>query len=195
MSIDPEFATVVIKLLKGPLYNEDPDWSTLILIQGKVRDYLGVLGLELNLYDVEGFAFLSQPDTEESENIPRLISRRRISFEATLLCVILREELDRFELSNSESSKLYIEKNEIRERIRIYFKERTDETRLFNDLNKYINQVENMGFLKKVRTGMQGKNELEDNEIYEVRYIIKAKIDLSFLADFKSRMEVYVNAL
>ena len=52
-----------------------------------------------------------------------------------------------------------------------------------------------MGFLKKVRTGIQGKGELDDNEIYEVRYIIKAKIDPSFLVDFKKRLEVYVNAL
>ena len=195
IGIDTEFASVVIKLLKGPLYDEDPDWPYLLLIQGEVREYLGHLGLELHLFDADGFAYLSQPEDEDLGHIPRLVTRRRISFEATLLCVILREELDRFELSSNESRKFYIEKSEIRERIRIYFKERTDETSLFRELNKFINQVENLGFIKRVNSGLPNKSETGDKELYEVRPIIKAKIEPSFLADFKERLKVYVDAL
>jgi hypothetical protein len=194
MTIDREFAAVVIKLLKGPLYNEDPDWPALLLVHAHVRDYLGELGLEFHLHEEDGFAYISQPENGETAQIPRLVGRRRISFEASLLCVILREEMDRFELSHNESSKLYIEKEEIRERIRIYFKEKTDETRLFRELNKYISQTENLGFLKKVNTGTGGKTD-GDNEMYEVRPIIKAKITPAFLEDFKNRLDVYVNAL
>lgn len=189
MNIDALFAGVVIKLLKGPLYDEDPDWSNLMVVQRKVRDYLGEIGLELNLFEEEGFAYLSQMEGEGYDGLPRLVTRRRISFEATLLCVILREELERFDRSGSESYKLHIEKAELRERIRIYFKEKTDETRLFRELDNYINQVENLGFIKKV--GPRG----EGDDVYEVRRILKAKVDPAFLADFKQRLEVYVNAL
>ncbi|MBN2735800.1 MAG: DUF4194 domain-containing protein [Spirochaetales bacterium] len=192
--IDVDLAALVIKLLRGPVYEEDSDWSLLLVMRNKVTDYLGLIGLEIDLQEAEGFCYLRQMEAQEDSpesRIPRLVTRRRITFEATLLCVILREELERFDTSSSESTRLFIRKKEIRERIRIYFKEKTDETSLFRELDKYIHQVESLGFLKQINlTGSQ-----DNEDVYEVRRIIKAKVDPEFLNDFKKRLEIYVNAL
>lgn len=197
LNIDVELATLFIKLLKGPFYDDDVHWSILLANQKRLSKFLEILGMKIVLQEADGYCFLKQYTGEEGSKesqIPRLVSRRRISFEATLLCVILREELDRFDTSNNESHILFVRKDEIRERIRIYFKEKTDETSLFRELDKYINQVESLGFLKKVNASMTHLP-AEKEDVYEVKRIIKSKITPEFLNDFKQRLEVYVDAV
>ena len=53
-------SAVVIPLLKGVLYRSDDTalWSALLLLQGRARDHVGVLGLDLMVDEAEGYAFL-----------------------------------------------------------------------------------------------------------------------------------------
>ena len=50
-SADHDLSTLVIPLLKGVMYQEDnaAQWSALLKLQVRVRDYVAVLGLELVL--------------------------------------------------------------------------------------------------------------------------------------------------
>jgi len=192
-----EFAAVVIRLLKGPLYDdEQPLWNQMLDLQKKVDDYLLRINLFLRVHEEDGFAYLSHPEKkkeeEDEENSPRLIRRIPLSFEVSLLCVILREELERFDISNSESNRLFLDMREIRERIRIYFKEKTDETRLSRKLETYIHQVENFGLLKEISAG---DDKLNQEPRYEVMRIIKARVDPDFLHRFKQKLEEYVDTL
>ncbi len=55
----------------------------------------GVLGLELHIDEAEGYAFLrSVAEFEESPSpLPRLVARRPLTFQMSLLLVLLRKKL------------------------------------------------------------------------------------------------------
>ena len=62
-------------LLKGVLYQAgDPArWGQLMNLQARVRDYVGVLGLELILDEAEGYAFVrTAPAPRTAMKIARL---------------------------------------------------------------------------------------------------------------------------
>ena len=62
-----DLSAVVVPLLKGVIYRDADaaQWSALLDLQGRVRDYVAVLGLELSLDESEGYAFLrARPDPE-----------------------------------------------------------------------------------------------------------------------------------
>lgn len=85
---EPTLSAVVIPLLKGVVYQENDtlQWSRLVALDAKVRDYVRVLNLELVLDEAEGYAFLRSRDTDENASgkpappAPRLFPRRQLSF-------------------------------------------------------------------------------------------------------------------
>ena len=56
----PDLSVLLIGLLKGVLYREadERQWSSLLQLQARVREYVAVLNLELVLDEAEGYAFL-----------------------------------------------------------------------------------------------------------------------------------------
>ena len=89
---------LVVPLLKGVVYRAaDPTrWVALGRLQGQVRDYVAVIGLELVMDDAEGYAFLRTPpgaDDEADDALPRLVARRRLTYGVSLLLALLRKRL------------------------------------------------------------------------------------------------------
>ena len=72
----PSLPPLLIHLLKGVLYREQmPNrWQELLQLESQVRDYLSVIGLELDLDDAEGYAYLRQREAGEDEELPRMVS-------------------------------------------------------------------------------------------------------------------------
>ena len=108
----------------------------------------------------------------------------------SLLCVLLREALEQFDISQNDSSILVLPESEIRSMLSIYFKEKTDQTKLYNELTKYLNQAIELGFLKELHQNESGT--IGDGIIdrkFEVRRILRAKITTEFLSEFKKRLE------
>ena len=90
-----DLTSLVVPLLKSVLYrDEDPQaWAALLKLQARVREYVAVLALDLVLDEAEGYAFLrsrTQPD-EDAPKLPRLIARRPLSFQVSLLLALLRK--------------------------------------------------------------------------------------------------------
>src|SRR5688500_11864541 len=95
---------VKVRLLREPLYREDQDlWNTLRAQRDEIRHYFRQIGQELVVDDGDGFAFIRQLESHGDEPVPRLIQRRPLSYQATLLLVCLREELLRFEGAAEDS--------------------------------------------------------------------------------------------
>lgn len=182
-----EYAAAIIRLLQGPVYDDDgPVWKLLLANAGAIQRYLGQIAVDLVVDEAEGFAYLTQPDAPDGESFTRLVRRSPLSFEVSLLCVILREELDRFDSSNADARRLYLSAREIRDGISLYFREKTDETRLSRELDRYLRQVVDLGFLREVvPEGATPGQEVR----YEVRRILKAKVNNDFLEQFKKAME------
>ena len=91
---------VLVALLKGVVYRDthEKTWAHLQQQIPEVRDYFAKIGLVAVVDEAEGYAFLrSRPDSEDGEDaIPRLIPRRALSYQESLLLALLRKKLAEF---------------------------------------------------------------------------------------------------
>lgn len=185
------YAHVIIKLLQGPVYSDEKNtWRDLLAWQSQLQEYFSKIGIELIISDTDGFARICQPEPDENDEnpLPRLMRKQTLNYEATLLCVILREMLEEFD-AISEGSRLYTTQKEIKERIELFYKEQTNKSKLWKELSKPINSLQNIGILKMTREDLVNK----DNNQYEVKRIIKALVSNDKLDEIKSKLESYVN--
>lgn len=185
------FAHVFMKLMQGPVYEEDKAyWKDLLGWQTELSKYLQQVGLQLVINEPDGFARILQPDADDAAEkpLPRLMRKTRLTYEATLLCIVLREALDEFDI-NGNGTRLFLTQKEIKERLTLFFKERNNKSKLLKDLNKPINSLLNIGILKATREDAANK-ELHQ---YEVKRIIKALVNNEKLEEIKSKLNLHVN--
>lgn len=182
------YAPVVIKLLQGVLYSDDLHWDRLQSYLSQIEDYFGQIGLQVRNFETEGFAYLSQSgeaSEEESETsteaLPRLTARRRLSFNQTIFCVLLREQLRQSDASDA-TERLILSIDRIRELLQPYLPESNNESRFRREVVRLVKQAEVLGFLKRLAS---------EEENYEVRPILKAKIDAEMLERLKQKLEEY----
>lgn len=186
-----DLSVLAINLLKGVLYREVDErlWASLLSLQARVRDYVAVLGLELVLDEAEGYAFLkSRPDPDGDEagpRLPRLVVRRPLSFQVSLLLALLRKKLAEFDAGGGDT-RLVLARQDVVELVRVFLPDSSNEARLIDQIETHINKVVDLGFLRRLKP-VSGTTEPS----YEVRRILKAFIDAHWLADFDGRLEAY----
>jgi len=184
---DP-FPRVIIALMKGVVYEEnDPAlWQDLFDLQARTRDYISVLGLELMLDDAEGYAWLrTRPTTAETPGLPRLVTRRQLSFPVSLLLALLRKKLVEFDASGGDS-RLILSRDEIVELLLVFLPAGSNEARLVKQIESHLNKIIDLGFIRRLRN--------TENQ-FEVRRILKAFVDAQWLTEFNQRLEEYQTAV
>lgn len=186
------YAPVIIKLLQNVLYYDDTaHWDLLLAYQSPIMDYVAKIGLELYLNEGDGFAYLHQPGLDDDEGqrvaLPRLTRRDRLSYASTVLCVLLRERLDQFDASSTDSDRLILTLEDLRDLQRPFFKERSDERVLLRRLDATVERVVELGFLRRL-SNASGTGE----ERYEVRRVLKARLSADKLAEIKERLQAHV---
>ncbi len=177
-------SVVVVSLMKGIADREsDPVlWQSLIGIQARVRDYVACLGLDLVLDEAEGFAYLRQRPAEEgATELPRLVPRRQLGYQVSLMLALLRKKLAEFDATSGEA-RLILGRNDMVEMMRVFLAETANQVRLNDRIGADINRVVDMGFLRRLRG---------TNDRFEVRRILKAFVDAQWLADFDQRLAAY----
>jgi hypothetical protein len=190
-----DLSRLLVGLLKGVLYKEDDArrWSDLLELQNRVRDYVTTLGLELTLDEAEGYAFLrSRQDqdneanaSDKNENIPRLITRRQLSFPVSLLLALLRKKLAEFDATGGDT-RLVLTRDNMVELIRLFLPDSSNEAKLVDQIERHINKVVELGFLQRLKSSTAGSQ-----PSFEVRRIIQAFVDAQWLAEFVSKLESY----
>ena len=183
------YAPVIVKLLQGAVYSEDKLWNELILNQYPIGRYLRQIGIELIVEEKDGYAFLKQIEDEDGKTIG-LIRRMPLTYEQTLLCILLREWLDEFEITDTETRNLYITHKQFRERIEMFFKEKSNQAKLLRNLDTLIKDMLGLDFLKRIED-----SPYPDERKYEVRRIIKSKITADMLIEFKQKLSDYESQL
>jgi hypothetical protein len=187
------YAAVIIKLLRGVVYADDNTWETLLTYQQAMRQYVAGMGLVVHVDETDGYAYLSQPGAGDdasphdprSAPLPRLVRRMPLNYEATLLCVILRDELLKFETCEPDLARLVLSKTQIQDAMLLFYAERADMTRLSGRIDRAINQVVRAGFLRPVQAAPP------DADLYEVKRILKAKISADTLVDIRDKLRQY----
>lgn len=195
----PEWAAVCVKLLQGPLYRNgsgDATWALLDAWQSDISRYFDVIGVKVVIENADGYAYLAQKesgaDESSKQNLPKLIKEYSLSPEISFLCVILREALDQFDSSENISSMLVMKESEIRDRIATFLPEssKSDQTKMYRKLDEYLNRLVELTFLREIESPsseIKNENSVRDRE-FEVRRIIRSKVNAEFLEDFKKRL-------
>jgi hypothetical protein len=203
------FSAVLIKLLQGFVVSDEKKyWESLLIYQEAIRQYFSTIGLQLHLSTDDGYAFLkagppssgkdgtadattegfveegeaTDDSTEENVNLlPSLVRRSPLSFDVSLVCVLLREALEQFDSKVTDDHRLVLHRTDIYDLLRIFYEEKTDETKQIKRFDGLINRVIELGFLKELK-GNQNS--------FEVRRMIKAQFDAEKLSEIKVQMRV-----
>jgi len=180
------YSKAVVRLLKGTVERNTPVWIDIVTYQYEIQDYIGVIGLELIIKKDEGFAFVKQVEQEDGTTL-NLVSRRQIGFETSIVLVVLRQILEEFDSNpiETQSFEKFITNTEIKEEVELFLPEKYNKVKFIKDLEGYINNAEKLGFLKEVK-------KMENEIRYQIHRIIKEKITLNDLQDFKTKLQEYV---
>ena len=171
----PSWGGVCVKLLQGPLYRsgvDDQNWKSLTTWLSEINAYFEKIGLIVLVNQSDGYAYLAQLDDfksreamngfeiiddedmqkeiGENEKIPRLIKKMPMTIELSMLCVLLREALDRAESEESDKSEVILKESEIKEMISPYLKSMSDQTKIMKRLDEYISQLLKLTFIREV---------------------------------------------
>lgn len=180
------YSKAITRLLKGTVERSNTVWTDIVTYQEEIQDYIGVIGLELIIKKDEGFAFVKQVEQEDGTTL-NLVSRRQIGFEASIVLVVLRQILEEFDSNPTETQSIekFITNTEIKDEIELFLPEKYNKVKFIKELDKYINHVEGLGFLKEVK-------KMENETRYKIHRIIKEKITLNDLQEFKNKLQEYV---
>jgi hypothetical protein len=183
-SLPNNLSQVLVALMKGVMDRENDlaRWQSLLDLQTRVRDHVAILGLELILDEAEGYAYLRQrPVQDGEEELPRLVPRRQLGYQVSLLLALLRKKLAEFDATSGES-RLILSRDGIIEMMRLFLPDTTNQARLMDRVDAHINRLMEMGFLRRLRG--------TDHQ-YEVRRILKAFVDAQWLSELDQRLSVY----
>lgn len=189
--VNPEpsdLSLVLVHLMKGPLYRDTHDklWGLLLEARPQVSDYVTVLGLNVVIDEAEGYAYLrSRPIDDDVPEFPRLVARRALSFHVSVLLALLRKRLAEFDASSSEI-RLILSRDQIVEMLRLFMPDSTNDARLVDTIDAHINKAVELGFLRRLR---------DEQDLFEVRRILKAYVDGQWLSEFDARLDEYLNEL
>lgn len=178
-------ATTIIELMRGVVYRESQEtsWGTLARHGAAVRDHFANIGVDVIVDDDEGYAFLrSQDEDDGDEPLPRLVKRRSLTYNVSLLLVLLRKRLVEFETTGGEG-KLVLSRDQIIDLLRLFLADSTNEARVIDQVDTTIKRVADLGFLRLLRG---------TSDQWEVRRILKAYVDAQTLSDFAAKLQEYV---
>ena len=182
------YSKAIVKLLKGVIERNSNDWEDLILYQNEIQEYISQIGLELILKKDDGFAFVKQFEDNEGKTLG-LVTRRQIGFETSIVLVVLRQSLEEFDSNPTQlATEKYITDSEIKDELELFLQEGYNKLKFQKDLESYIKKTVELGYLKEISK--------KDNETkYQIHRIIKEKITLDILKDFKIKLHEYVESV
>jgi hypothetical protein len=179
-----ELPHVLVVLMKGILERENAPalWQGLLAHQARVRDHVGVIGLELVVDEAEGHAYLRQrPQVEGEPELPRLVTRRQLGFSVSLMLALLRKKLAEHDAMGGEV-RLVVSANDILDMVRLFLPPTANEAKLRDRVDRDISRVVELGFLRRLK----GRD-----DTYEVRRILRSFVDAQWLGQLNERLTDY----
>ena len=187
-----DLSAVIVPLLKGVVYREDEAalWAALLALQARVRDYVAVLALDLMLDEAEGYAYLRSraAPPEDAPKLPRLVVRRPLSFQVSLLLALLRKKLAEFDASGADT-RLILSRGAVVELIRVFLPAGSNESRMIDQVDTHLNKIIDLGFARRLKSPASSGTASEP--MFEVRRILKAFVDAQWLNEFDRQLAAY----
>lgn len=179
-----ELGVPAVRLLQGVLYDDDETtWHILLANETELSIYFARIGLHLVIDRGEGLAYLCQFAEDQRtggyERLPRLFRRTPLGYQATLLCVLLRDEYRRFEDEDLDNERCVVEVATLLDAWKAFFPAATDEVQLRRKLVAALNKLEQLKFVRNVGPS---------DETWEVKKLLKARLPLDVLEDLRHRL-------
>lgn len=177
----------IIRLMRGVVYREtdEDSWTTIEHQGSQIRDHFATIGVDVVVDDTEGYAYLrSVDDNDEDQPLPRLVMRRTLTYNVSLLLVLLRKRLVEFETSGSEG-KLVLSRDQIVTMLRLFLADSTNEARVIDTVDATVRRAADLGFLRQLRG---------QPDHWEVRRILKAYVDAQTMSDFAAKLAEYAKS-
>jgi len=183
------YSKAIVKLLKGSIERTSNIWDDVVNYQTEIQDYISLFGLELILKKEEGFAFIKQFEDSEGNTLG-LVTRRQIGFETSIVLVALRQSLEEFDSNPAQFQvfEKFITDLEIKEEVELFLPEKFNRVKFLRELDGYINNIVKLGYLSEV-----SKKETETK--YQIQRIIKEKVTLDILQEFKLKLQENVESI
>lgn len=178
------YSRAVVRLLKGIVEKNDVVWNDVLNYQSDIQDYIGTMGLELIVKKDEGFAFVKQLKLDDDKTM-NLVSRRQYGFEVSVMLIVLRQILENFDSNPTmQATDKYVTAAEIKEETEMFLPTSFNKVKFEKDLDTYIDRIVGFGFL------VEPKHQ-EGEKRYRIHRIIKEKVTLDDLSDFKNQLSNY----
>jgi hypothetical protein len=183
------YSKAIIKLLKGSIERNSNLWDDVVLYQNEIQEYISQMGLELIVKKDEGFAFVKQFEDSEGNTLG-LIVRRQIGFETSIVLVVLRQCLEEFDSNpiQFQVAEKFITDSEIKDEVGFFLPDKFNRVKLLKELDSYIKKIVELGYLKEI-------SKKENETKYQIHRIIKEKVTLDILQEFKTKLHEYVESI
>ena len=184
------YSKAIVKLLKKTIDNDDIVWKDILFYQTEIQEYISKIGLELIIKENDGFAFLKQFEIDNDNNTIGIASRRQVGFETSIVLVILRQIIEEFESdpTDFQVKDKFITESELKEQISFFLPEKYNKVKFLKQLDSYVKNVIKLGYLKESETNLNEKK-------YKIHKIIKEKVTLDTLNEFKENLKQYVESI
>jgi len=163
---------------------EKTTWEKLIEYKAGLTGFLQQLGLTLVLDEQDGYAYIKHTLSEDEEAPVTWIQRRSLTYEESVMLVLLREMMAEFEVGEATNRELIKKRREIKEYAELFFKENASRVKFLKEIDRLIDKAEENGFLDKTET-----HDLADEQKFRIKKIIKAKVNSEELDVFYQQLQ------
>lgn len=176
---------VAVRLLQGVVYQDDhvASWEILLSSYADLKNYFETIGLAVIVDEVNAMAYLRQNDDQNDDRaetaIPRLFRRQPLSYEQTLLCVLLREELRQFEETDVQNERCIVEQSDMLSVWQAFFPDSNDTVKLNRALGSVLRKLEDLKFVRQFE---------KEPPSWEVCRILKARLPLDDLESIRQSL-------
>lgn len=179
-----EWSVPAVRLLRGVVDSDDARvWSLLLSNVSQLERYFARIGLHLAVNESEGLAYLRQLTDDELpagyDSLPKLFRSTRLSYGQTLLCVLLRDELRRFEEEDVRNERCVVEQSVLLDQWKAFFSSQDDDVKLLRDLLTALHKLEELGFVRRFPVEPPG---------WEIRRILKARLPAEELENLRDQL-------
>ena len=183
----PEFrdwSIVAVRLLQGVIYADEARvWDILLRSRSALEAHFARFGLLLVVDEPEGYAFVRQWSDDECpegyEQVPKLVRRVQLGYAPTLMAVLLRDELRRYEEEEVHNERCVVEAEVLFDQWKSFFPTQFDEPRQRKEFAAAMNKLDDLGFVRKFG---------DNPEAWEVRRILKARLPAAELEALKDQL-------
>lgn len=182
-----EWSPAAVRLLQGVVeFDDERIWNLVLRCRSPLESYFARIGLVLIVDETDGYAFIRQAKEGELGDdvgeLPRLLRRRTLGYGATVLSVLLRDELRRSD-EQVDRTRCTIELTTVYEAWRMFFPSGTDETIPRREFAAALASVRDVGFVRALG---------DSAETVEVRRVIKARLPIEELERLRDELQLEI---